>query len=103
MYLPNVSTLASSKAASTSSNTQNGDGFDLIIANNKLIAVSVFSPPDSKVILVNFLPGGEAIISMPVSKILLGSVNFNSACPPLNNSLKVIWNLSFISLKVSLN
>ena len=68
MYLPNVSTLASSKAASTSSKTQNGDGFDLIMANNKLMAVNVFSPPDKSDILLNFFPGGEAIISIPVSK-----------------------------------
>ena len=55
-YLPKVSTLASSKAASTSSNTQNGDGLDLMIANKRLIAVKVFSPPDNKVILLSFYP-----------------------------------------------
>ena len=88
-YLPKVSTLASSNAASTSSSTQNGDGLDFIIANSKLIAVNVFSPPDSSEILLSFFPGGEAIISTPVSNILFGSVNFNSALPPLNSSLNV--------------
>ena len=102
-YLPNESTLTSSKAASTSSKTQNGTGLDFKIANNKLIAVKVFSPPDNKEIVVNFLPGGLATISIPVSQILLGSVSFKSAVPPLNNSLKVVVKLSLIILKVLTN
>ena len=53
------------------------------------MAVNVFSPPDNKVILVNFLPGGDATISTPVCSILFGSVSFNSACPPPNSSLNV--------------
>ena len=67
IYCPKLSTLTSSKAASTSSNIQKGTGLDLSIANNKLIAVNVFSPPDKREILVNFLPGGDATISIPVS------------------------------------
>ena len=59
------------------------------MANNKLIAVNVFSPPDNNEILVNFLPGGDATISIPVSNIFSGSVSFNTALPPLNNSLNV--------------
>ena len=71
MYWPKVSTLASSKAASTSSRMQNGAGLDFMIAKSKLIAVKVFSPPDKAEILFNFFPGGEAIISTPVSSRLL--------------------------------
>ena len=74
-------------------------GRDFNIANNKLIAVNVFSPPDSNEILDSFLPGGHATISIPVSNIFSGSVNTKSALPPLNNSLNV--NLKF-SLIISL-
>ena len=42
--------MASSSAASTSSNKQNGIGLTFKIANIKHIAVSVFSPPDYKFI-----------------------------------------------------
>ncbi|UKI27942.1 MAG: hypothetical protein L6V91_05260 [Bacilli bacterium] len=85
-YLPKASTFASSKAASTSSNKQKGTGLIFSIANNNEIAVKVFSPPDNKLILCNFLPGGSALISIPVSNILSGSVSDNSALPPLNSS-----------------
>ena len=61
-----MSTLASSKAASTSSRMHNGEGLMRKMENIKAIAVSVFSPPDSKLILVNFFPGGLAKISRPV-------------------------------------
>src|SRR5699024_12018625 len=66
---------------STSSSTQNGTGRILKIENNKAIAVSALSPPESKPKCCNFFPGGWAIISIPVSNILFGSVNFNFACP----------------------
>ncbi|MNF05862.1 hypothetical protein D3C80_2056880 [compost metagenome] len=56
------------------------------MANSKEIAVNVFSPPDNNEILDNFLPGGEATISIPVSSKLSGSVIFKKAFPPLNNS-----------------
>lgn len=52
------------------------------MANNKLMAVRVFSPPESRLILLSFLPGGDATISIPVSRILFGSVSFSSALPP---------------------
>ena len=42
-YSPKLSTFTSSSAASTSSSTQNGTGLVLSIANNKDIAVKVFS------------------------------------------------------------
>ena len=46
--MPKLSTLASSKAASTSSNKQKGTGLIFNIANNNDIAVNVFSPPDKR-------------------------------------------------------
>ena len=98
-YLPNASTFTSSNAASTSSSIQNGAGLDLIIANNNEIAVNVFSPPDNNEIVVSFLPGGQAIISIPVSLILFGSVNLSSASPPPNKSLNV--SLKFFSISLN--
>ena len=94
-YPPKASTLASSSAASTSSNKQKGTGLILSIANNNEIAVNVFSPPDNKLILWSFLPGGSALISIPVSNKLSGSVSDSSALPPLNNSLYTTLNSSF--------
>ena len=88
--------MASSRAASTSSNKQNGTVLTFRIANNSEIAVSVFSPPDKREIVVSFLPGGEATISTPVVSKLLGSVNFKSAFPPPNNSLNTCLNSSLI-------
>ena len=46
------------------------------LANNKLIAVNVFSPPDNRLIVDNFLPGGLATILIPVvskSSLLVSS------------------------------
>ena len=88
-YLPKLSTFTSSSAASTSSSIQNGTGLTFNIENNNAIAVKVFSPPDKSDICCNFFPGGSAIISIPVSRILDGSVSLSSALPPLNNFLKV--------------
>ena len=45
---------------------QIGEGFIKNIENIREIAVSVFSPPDNKLIFDNFLPGGRANISRPV-------------------------------------
>ena len=84
--------MASSSAASTSSNKQNGTVLTFKIANRSEIAVNVFSPPDRSEIVVNFFPGGDAIISTPVVSKSDGSVYFKSACPPENNSLITCWN-----------
>tara|TARA_Y100000992_G_C20916238_1_gene327783 strand:- start:147 stop:344 length:198 start_codon:yes stop_codon:yes gene_type:complete len=46
----NLVTLASSKGASTSSNTQIGEGFTKNTAKTKDSAVKAYSPPDNKVI-----------------------------------------------------
>ena len=61
--------LVSSNGASTSSITQNGEGFNLNNANISDIAVNAFSPPDKRLIVVFFLPGGCADTWRPVSKI----------------------------------
>ena len=78
---------------------QNGTGRDFSIAKSKLIAVKVFSPPESKLILFKVFPGGHASISIPVSRTLLESVSLSSAVPPLNNSLNVIE--IFIMIEIS--
>ena len=52
------------------------------IANNRLIAVNVFSPPDNNDKLFRFFSYGSAFISIPVSNKLSGSVNNSSATPP---------------------
>jgi hypothetical protein len=49
--------LASSSGASTSSSRQNGAGLSWKIANTSAIAVSAFSPPDSRWMVLFFLPG----------------------------------------------
>jgi len=56
------------------------------MANNKLIAVRVFSPPLKREIVVSFFPGGEATISIPVVNKSSVLVSFKSLVPPLNNS-----------------
>src|SRR5256885_12954517 len=56
----NRPTLASSRAASTSSRMQNGLGLLRKIASNRATAVIVFSPPDISEMLRSSLPGGRA-------------------------------------------
>ena len=51
------SVLASSSGASTSSSRQNGAGLSWNIENTSAIAVSAFSPPESRWMVVFFLPG----------------------------------------------
>ena len=55
------------RQASASSSITNGDGLTWSIANNKHIAVKAFSPPLKDTGEFIFLPGGIAIISIPVS------------------------------------
>ena len=82
-YFAKRSTFAISSAASTSSRIHKGDGFTLIIANKQLNAINAFSPPEKECSLAAF-PGGCASISIPVSRILSGSVYLSEACPPPN-------------------
>ena len=83
--------MAISSAASTSSKMHIGTGRTFKIANKHEIAINAFSPPENKVLETDF-PGGWTSISIPVSKILLGSVYLISALPPPNNSLKTRLN-----------
>ena len=62
------------------------------MAKRREIAVSVFSPPDSRAMLFNFFPGGSATISIPVSKMLSGSVSLSIPFPPLNIFLNTFEN-----------
>ena len=81
----NFSTFTSSNAASTSSSIHNGEGFIRNIEKIKEIAVSVFSPPDNKLILVNFFPGGLAKISIPVCNGSSDLTSSKLAEPPSNS------------------
>ena len=73
-----MSILLSSNGASTSSKIQKGAGFNKYIANNKEVAVNVFSPPDNWFIEIGFFPFGLANISILDSKGLLWSDNNKS-------------------------
>ena len=81
----NRPTFASSSAASTSSSTQNGAGRTSSIANSSATAVSARSPPESIASAWGFLPGGRAVISMPVEPRSSGSVSDSRAKPPPNS------------------
>ena len=84
----NRPTFASSSAASTSSSTQNGAGRTSSIANRSATAVSARSPPESIDSAWGFLPGGRAVISMPVADRSVGSVRTSFAKPPPNSCWK---------------
>src|SRR5690606_115718 len=75
MILLNLSMLVSSNGASTSSNIQNGAGFNRYNENRSAVAVNVFSPPDNWLIDNGRLPFGRAIISISDSNGFAGSVN----------------------------
>ena len=94
------SVFESSKGASTSSSKQNGAGLSWKIAKTKAIAVSAFSPPESKLILWFFLPGGCAITCTPESKIS-SPVITKRALPPPNNSGNIFPKCKLTLLKVS--
>ena len=94
--------LLSSSGASTSSIKQNGAGLSLNIANTSAIAVSAFSPPDNKAIVVFFLPGGCAKTCKPLSNISL-PCSSSLAWPPANKVLKSALKCIFTVLKVWVN
>ena len=64
--LQNLSLLASSSGASTSSSKQKGAGLILNIEKTKAIPVPAFSPPDSRFKFFTNFPGGLAMITTPV-------------------------------------
>ena len=74
----------SSSGASTSSSRQNGAGLSWNMANTSEIAVSAFSPPDSRWMLALRLPGGCAITCTPASRIS-SPVMISLASPPPNS------------------
>ena len=59
-------TLVSSSGASTSSSTQKGAGWNWKMPTSSESAVRAFSPPESSRTFCSFLPGGEAMMSMPL-------------------------------------
>lgn len=67
--------------ASTSSKIHIGTGLTFKIANKHEIAINAFSPPENNVIFDTAFPGGCTSISIPVSKILSGSVYLICALP----------------------
>ena len=97
------SMLASSRAASTSSSTQNGLGRLRKIASSRATQVSVFSPPLSSEMLRGSLPGGRATISMPLSRISTSSSRMMSAWPPPKRSRNSVWKCPLTVSRVSAN
>ena len=83
--LQNLVTFASSKGASTSSSTQIGEGLVKKTAKIKDKAVKACSPPESKVMDCNLLPGGLTNNSKPASSGSSESTNSSLAFPPLNS------------------
>ena len=95
--------LASSSGASISSSRQNGLGLYLNRPNISAMAVSAFSPPESSWTLCSRLPGGWAMISMPLSSGSFSSSSVRPARPPPNSVLKVSWKLRLIAANASVN
>ena len=97
MMLLNLSMFASSSGASTSSKIQKGAGFNKYIENSNAVAVNVFSPPESWLMVSGRFPFGLAIMSISESSGLLGSANFKSqSSPSLNNERKTRTKCSLI-------
>ena len=99
-YLANRSTLTSSKAASGSSKMANGTGRTFKMANSSAIAVSAFSPPESRLSCWLRLPGGCAMMSTPLVKTSSGSVSTSFAWPPSKIMANVSVKAADTSLKV---
>ena len=93
--------LASSSGASISSSRQNGLGLYLNRPNISAMAVSAFSPPDSSCTLCSRLPGGCAMISMPLSSGSFSSSSVRPARPPPNSVLKISWKLRLMAANAS--
>gem|GEM_PF-6010366 len=91
------SVLLSSSGASTSSSMQNGAGLSWNIENTRAIAVSAFSPPESRWMVLFFLPGGCAMTWMPESRIS-SPVRISLASPPPKSCGKRMPNWRFTLL-----
>ena len=94
--LPNLSTLAGSRADSASSRITRGKWLVFKIANNTDNATRVFSPPERANNELIFLPGGEARISIPDSRIFSSLVNSIKQVPPPNKYLNISGSSLFI-------
>ena len=95
------STFASSRAASTSSRMQKGEGFDLKMAISRATVVRVFSPPLSRLTERVSFPGGRARMSMPLSRTSSGLSRTRSALPPPNSLRKSSWKFVLTAWNVS--
>src|SRR5262249_39116987 len=78
----NRSVLVSSSGAPPSSSRQNGAGFSWTSANTSEIAVSAFSPPESRWIVEVRFPGGWARTSIPASRISSPVISSRASPPP---------------------
>src|SRR5690554_1201686 len=94
-------TFASSSGASTSSSMQKGAGLSWKMENTRAIAVSAFSPPDSRWMVLFFLPGGRAMMVTPVSS-RSSPVSSSQALPPPNTLGNRCCNPPLTLSKVSL-
>src|SRR5690606_41236309 len=104
MILLNLSMLVSYNGASTSSNIQNGAGFNKYKENSSAVAVRVFSPPDNWLMDNGRLPFGRAIISISDSNGLAGSVNtISQESSWLNKERNTCTKLSRTVLKACIN
>ena len=73
------------------------------MATNMARAVRDFSPPESSVSRLTFLPGGRASTSIPVVSMSSGSVSTNRPAPPGNRVLKTLGNSASTSFHASVN
>ena len=96
-------TLASSKGASTSSSTQIGAGLAKNTPKISASAVKVCSPPDNRLSVASFLPGGWHIISSPASSGSSDSTKTSRASPPLNRWVNSVAKLAFTCSKAVSN
>ncbi len=101
--LLNLSMLASSSGASTSSKIQKGAGLRRYIENSSAVAVNVFSPPESWLIVNGRFPFGLAMISISDSSGLFGLASLMSqSSSSLNNERNTRRKWSRTWLKASI-
>ncbi len=99
----NLSMFASSSGASTSSKIQNGAGLRRYIEKSRAVAVNVFSPPLSWLMVSGRFPFGLAIMSISDSSGREGSANRRSqSSPSLNNERNTETKCSLIFAKASI-
>ena len=72
-------------------------------ANSSATAVSVFCPPESREMPFRRVPGGCAMISMPLSRMSSAWISSRRACPPPKSAWKVYSKFFRTCSKVSSN